>query len=296
MQADPATVAGQSGLDGFEAFFLEAASGRLFCTYRAGRVSASASRGSGARAVLVLPPFAEEMNKARRMLALFAQRAQAAGISVLIPDLHGTGDSDGEFGNATLETWSDDIRACADWLAREAAAPLSALALRFGALQAGSLPTRLFAGGQLVLWQPATSGRLLVNQFLRLKLAGQLLAGTDAQGDMAALRQDLKRAGSLEVAGYTVRRELVESIESLELSKTDLHAFGSITAFEIAATDAPAVSPALSRALDVWRRQGAAVASSTVAGDPFWATTEIAIVPRLLDATIERFMAGGASR
>lgn len=296
MQADPAALAGRSGSDGFEAFFLEAPSGRLFCTYRAGRAPASASRGTHAPALLVLPPFAEEMNKTRRMLALLAQRAQAAGISVLIPDLHGTGDSDGEFGDATLGTWSDDLRCCADWLAGQVAAPVSVLAVRFGALQVGLLPTHVCAGGQLVLWQPATSGRLLVNQFLRLKLAGQLLAGSEAQAGMTSLRQELQREGSLEVAGYTIRRELVESIESLELLTTDVRAFGSVTVFEIAATDEPTVSPAATRAMDAWRRQGTAVAGCTVAGDPFWATTEITTVPRLLDATIECLVATGAGR
>ncbi len=294
MQTDPAALAGRSGGDGFEAFFLGVPSGRLFCTFRAGRAPASAALGTRAPALLVVPPFAEEMNKARRMLALLAQRAQAAGISVLIPDLHGTGDSDGEFGDATLETWSDDLRCCADWLAGQVAAPVSVLAVRFGALLVGSLPARVCAGGQLVLWQPSTSGRLLVNQFLRLKLAGQLLAGNEAQAGMTTVRHELQHTGSLEVAGYTIRRELVESIESRELSKTDVRAFASVTLFEIAATDEPTVSPAATRALDAWRREGTLAAGCTVAGDPFWATTEITTVPRLLDATIERLVAAGA--
>src|SRR5690242_13967142 len=43
-----------------------------------------------------VPPFAEEMNLARRMAALQARALAAVGIGVLLLDLFGTGDSDGD--------------------------------------------------------------------------------------------------------------------------------------------------------------------------------------------------------
>ena len=47
--------------------------------------------------VLVVPPFAEEMNKCRRMVTELAIRLAEQGIATLQPDFYGTGDSAGDF-------------------------------------------------------------------------------------------------------------------------------------------------------------------------------------------------------
>jgi len=52
---------------------------------------------AGDQAILVVPPFAEELNKSRRMLALQGKSLARAGRGLLAVDLHGTGDSAGEF-------------------------------------------------------------------------------------------------------------------------------------------------------------------------------------------------------
>jgi alpha-beta hydrolase superfamily lysophospholipase len=68
----------------FEAFFLPAASGQRFCLFHQPD-SLTAARG----AVVYVHPFAEEMNKSRRMAALQAKALAAAGYAVLQIDLHG---------------------------------------------------------------------------------------------------------------------------------------------------------------------------------------------------------------
>jgi exosortase A-associated hydrolase 2 len=286
-------LAGPTGLAPFEAFFLDGTAGRLFCVYRPGQ-SRSRPAGAPAPVVLVLPAFAEEMNKTRRMLSLFAQQAQAAGIGTLIPDLYGTGDSEGDFGEATVERWTDDLGRAAQWLEARTTAPLSVLAVRNGALLANLLPARR-PGGSLVLWQPVASGRVHANQFLRLRLAGELLAG-GGQVDSAALRQELEREGRLEIAGYEVSAALLRGLESLELKQLVPGRYGAIRAFEVGALQPPVVSPALERVLAGWRRDGGDVAGAVVNGDPFWGTTEIATVPALVTATVDAFLAGAAAR
>jgi len=52
-------------------------------------------------------PFAEEMNKARRMAALQARAMSAAGYAVLCLDLHGCGDSAGDFADAPPNLGAD---------------------------------------------------------------------------------------------------------------------------------------------------------------------------------------------
>ena len=114
-------------MTGPDPYVLAGTAGSLFALH-------FAAAGASRRAVLVLPPFAEELNKSRRMLALAARALQGAGIDVLLIDLYGTGDSGGDFGDATLAIWRDDLRRGAAWLAERGVARLDVLAVRGGAL------------------------------------------------------------------------------------------------------------------------------------------------------------------
>ena len=135
----------------------------------------------------MLPPFAEELNKSRRMLSLAARALQSAGIEVLLIDLFGTGDSGGDFGDATLAIWRDDLRRGAAWLAERGVARLDVLAVRGGALLLEDLaPPPGVDHGRVVLWQPVTSGRLLIAQFLRLRVAEGMSASDRAVRRMHA--------------------------------------------------------------------------------------------------------------
>ena len=83
--------------------FVDGAQGRilLVCHWPA---------SAATRAVIVLPPLAEEMNKARRLLWAVGQALAAHGIMTVIPDLYGTGDSEGDFADAAWDGWVNHIR------------------------------------------------------------------------------------------------------------------------------------------------------------------------------------------
>ena len=85
--------------------FLDIRARRLFCLH-----SPAAAHRPQYR-VLVVPPFAEELNKCRRMLALTTRQLSMQGCDVLWPDLYGTGDSAGEFGDAVWADWVADLGA-----------------------------------------------------------------------------------------------------------------------------------------------------------------------------------------
>lgn len=70
---------------------------------------APAGRAPAARCCCC-PPFGEEMNKSRRTLAWSARHFARHGWAVLALDLGGTGDSAGDFGDATWAGWIDDAR------------------------------------------------------------------------------------------------------------------------------------------------------------------------------------------
>ena len=261
--------------------FIDGSVGRVFAIYR----PAAAPRRPR-RSLLVLPPFAEEMNKTRRMVTLLAERAQECGIDTLVPDLTGTGDSAGELRDATTDIWRGDLEICVRWLVERGVEALDVLAVRFGGLLLDQL--RLddaVTPGRLVLWQPIASGRLLVSQFLRLRFAAGLIDGAGSV-DSSNLRDTLRREGSLQIAGYDLSDELACALEALELGAQPVRRFERVSWFEVAAEEASDVGPAATRIVSAWRAAGTRVSSRTLAGDPFWATTEIATVPALIDATL----------
>ena len=62
--------------------------------------------------VMHLPAFGEEMNKSRAMVAAQARALANEGFQVFVPDYYGTGDSGGDFSEATWDLWLEDIRFC----------------------------------------------------------------------------------------------------------------------------------------------------------------------------------------
>ncbi|HEU6456255.1 MAG TPA: hydrolase 2, exosortase A system-associated, partial [Roseateles sp.] len=87
-----------------DVFFLPTAAGeQRLCLFHA-PVSAPRSK------VLYLHPFAEEMNKSRRMAALACRKLAQAGHAVLQIDLRGCGDSSADFGDASWADWQADVR------------------------------------------------------------------------------------------------------------------------------------------------------------------------------------------
>ncbi len=166
-------------------------------------------------ACLCLPPFAEELNCARRVLAEQARRMAEAGIAVLQIDLSGTGDSEGAFADAAWSDWKAEVAAAWSWLQAETNVPCGVWAIRTGALLAGALPTSSRDVGRpfALYWQPVLQGALFLRQFLRLRVLADRLAGRDATSVDQLLQQSA--AGEvIDVAGYQLSPGLVSGLLS----------------------------------------------------------------------------------
>lgn len=254
---------------------------RRFCVFHPAGAS---PRG----AVLYIHPFAEEMNKTRRMAALQSRALAAARHAVLQVDLLGCGDSDGDFGDATWERWIADVVEACGWLRAQAGdAPLWLWGLRAGCLLAAEAATRIddADGPGFVFWQPPASGRQQLQQFLRLKAAARMQGG-GAGRVMDELRGMLARSEPVEVAGYTVSAALAHGFEASTLRAprrpTRVEWFTVSAHAGAYAGDAAACPPEALR----WRQAGHAVRWHAVQGPAFWQTVEIEEAPALLDATV----------
>lgn len=233
--------------------------------------------------MIYVHPFAEEMNKARRMAALQARRLAAADYAVLQPDLLGCGDSSGDFGEATWSDWVLDVVEAAHWLNSLHPGPLWFLGLRGGALLCCAAARQLSKAPSLAFWQPATSGRQLLLQFLRVKATSQMLGG-GAKGVVEALQQDLANGHPVQVAGYRLHPALASGMQGASLdppARTNCR----VEWLELQSGGAGTLSPAAVHSALAWQQAGAQLRTHVVAGTAFWQTTEIEVAPALLDAT-----------
>lgn len=276
-QAAPAPAYCARVTSRLQALHLSAATGRRFALLHEPDIAPCGL-------VLHVHAFAEEMNKARRMVALQARALAQDGLAVLVPDLYGCGDSDGDFGDATWAHWLDDTVAAAAWLrARHpaAAGELWLWGLRAGALLASQAAAQLPQPAHLLLWQPASAGKPPLQQFLRLKMAAELQGG--GKGITEALKRELAQERSVEVAGYTLHPALASGLENAVLAPP---APGMRTRWlEVAAEADAALLPASERTLAAWREKGLQPQSEVVGGPAFWQTSEIEDAPNLVGAT-----------
>lgn len=261
-----------------ETFFLPVQDGVRYCLFHA-------PQGECRGALVYLHPFAEEMNKTRRMAALQARALAALGIGVLQLDLHGCGDSSGEFGDARWEGWKRDVDEGRAWLQRRLDRPAGLWGLRLGALLA--LDYAAGAGDtlpRLVLWQPVTSGAGFLTQFLRMRVAAELLQDGAGNGGTKALRLQLEQGRPLEIAGYELAPALAAAIERLDASVLARRGC-RIDWFEVTPAPGRPLPPAASAIAASWRAQGIDFGTHLVHGEPFWTTPEISECAALLDAT-----------
>ncbi|RZA31334.1 MAG: hydrolase 2, exosortase A system-associated [Lysobacteraceae bacterium] len=268
-----------------DAFFLESEGRQRFCLYHP---PAGPARG----AVLYVHPFAEELNRTRRMAAMQARALAVHGFGVLQIDLTGCGDSSGDFGDARWELWKDDLAAGAAWLRQRVDGRFTLWGLRLGALLALD-----YARGArhpvdaMLLWQPVLKGTQHLNQFLRLHMAGALLTEGNgaAHGGTEALRATLHAGGALEIAGYELAPQLARALEALP-SLEALAPTCPVDWIETVSAAGQEAAPGALRAVAAWRAAGVGVRLHPVQCAPFWATSEITENTAWIDATSDALL------
>lgn len=263
-----------------ESCFLDGEQGELFLT------TWLPAQGRPDQWLLLVPPFAEEMNKSRRMLAMLGRRAAAAGRGVLLVDLAGTGDSWGDFRDARYAGWLSDLQHAVRWAA-ECGGPVTAVAgLRFGALLAMELAGIIPTIAQLLLWQPALAGTDVLTQFIRLKTAAGLTGSGDPADTQDNIRARLTGGEAVEIAGYELTPELYAAIRSRQLVDLVPDRPLQVDWFHLARQPAEQVPEAMAAAAARVAARGAAVRTHAVQGDAFWSTVEISECDQLVAETV----------
>jgi exosortase A-associated hydrolase 2 len=256
-------------------FYLPLQRGRRFCVRYAAR---GAPRGS----VLFVHAFAEEMNKSRRMVALQSRAFADRGYSVLLVDLYGCGDSDGDFSQADWTQWRDDVVDAAQWWRTESGHVPILWSMRVGCLLACEAASFMGAS-QFLFWQPQPSGAQALQQFLRLRVAQALGSATHPRAKTQDLRDALTRGETLEVAGYPLAPGLALGLEAANLSLPQ-QAVRAAWIEIVPDADTSARPIAQTRVTD-WRDSGLDATLHSIQAPAFWQTQEIAESPALIEAT-----------
>jgi exosortase A-associated hydrolase 2 len=263
-------------------FFLQAEPGERFCMYYPPPAGIKL-RG----AMLYVHPFAEEMNKSRRMAALQARAFAASGYAVLHIDLFGCGDSSGDFSDARWHIWLRDLELACAWLEQRNAGPLALWGLRLGALLAVDLAQRSPAlAERLILWHPVFQGKTYLDQFLRLHLATKMLAKSAAQAGEAApasLREQLAAGACVEVGGYGIAPELAAAIDRQDMDATAPPC--PVSWYEMQSPSEEGISRGASTLAKAWQAGGVGFSMTQLAGKAFWTSAEIVECRALLAAT-----------
>lgn len=237
--------------------------------------------------VLLSPPFAEEMNRSRKQVAMQARALANAGFRVAIVDLSGTGDSGGDFESATLECWALDLAAAASHLSRDV--PLTLWGVRMGALIAAyARQQHDLAADRWLFCSPVLQGTLFMTQFLRIKMLSAMIAADNKSAvSLADIKARLDDGETVEIAGYPLSAGLYASLDRLALSELisadDTAPMGW---FEMVAQSDAALPIGVRNCIQSLRGDRV-VSTTTVAGPKYWETAEISTSPELIAKVVD---------
>jgi exosortase A-associated hydrolase 1/exosortase A-associated hydrolase 2 len=241
--------------------------------------------------ILLVPAFTEEMNRCRAMVSMQARELARLGVGTLVLDPYGTGDSGGEFSDASWELWRDDLTRGVEWLRRNGNGCRTLWGVRLGALMSAGIAQGDPGIERLLWWQPVVDGKAFFTQFLRIRIAAEL----EQNGGIKSTEQLRKMSAAgeiIEVSGYRVSPQLATDIDLLQLPEPARMAAASISWFEVVAAADSAVPRANAKVAEALQAAGADVRLERVIGPPFWQVHEREVAPNLIAATNKHWSRG----
>jgi len=260
--------------------FIEGSKGSLFALHH---VPAKVSDST--ECLVAIPSFAEEMNRCRYMQTMLAQALNKQGHALVSVDPYGTGDSSGDFAEASWEQWIQDTIDATHYAKQLGYKKISLLAVRLGALLAMAAAPKIENLHRMIFWQPVTNGKASLNQFLRIKIAASMGRNEKAE-TTAHLEGLLKEGKNIEVAGYDVSPELFSGIQAAHYNNHLNSLSCPVSWFTVLASTERKTPRGDLQAMEKWREHGVQIDHKTVIGPAFWQAHERTLTPELITATM----------
>ncbi|SEH72073.1 exosortase A system-associated hydrolase 2 [Rheinheimera pacifica] len=246
--------------------------------------------GGNGSAVIVIPPFAEEMNKSRHLLNAAMRQLAAAGYSCFMLDNYGTGDSAGDLDQASIDIWRDDLYQLLLLLQQQGYQNINFIAVRFGVIQLFDLMNKHILPlpmQQLVLWQPVFDVSKFWQQFVRLKVAEAMAAGNKiSQKD---LEQQLSEGENIEIAGYPISPAFYHSLLDINSSSPAQLSGIKLQWLETSQLDTVALPVQKMREQ---LQQHCQLHYTQLKAEPYWQTAELASAEQLIALTLQYLTEG----
>ena len=188
-----------------------------------------AARSQG---VVLCQPIGHEYGRTHRAFRNLAQQLARAGFAVMRFDYSGSGDSQGESGDARLADWIFDLSAAIDELKRRGRVThVTLVGLRLGAAIAALTAADRRDVGGMVLWDPVISGSVYLQQLIALN------------EEWLAVRAcaDMNGSGPSWVVGCPMSDAMRADLAAMNLIGLDAEKFPRIVVF---VSDEAAVHPA----------------------------------------------------
>ena len=231
-------------------------------------------------AIVCLPSITEELNLARAVIAKQAIHFAQQQLASFVLDYSGTGDSHGEFGDVNADIWLQDVLSLGQWLQSQGVERIILWGVRFGALLAlhhqQQLHEKLPIVSQL-FWKPVLNGKQFMGQFLRIKQANAMMQGNSKKVNW---RQEVLSGKTIEVAGYCLNAQLLQSLENLCIGQS-FKPQSKLNWIELASSQ---TTPLINRTIDAWDRQSYSMAFFD--SPAFWQVPEVFDLPDLYSQSL----------
>jgi exosortase A-associated hydrolase 2 len=235
------------------------------------------------RGVVVCPPFADEAIHAHGVLAEVSRRLAGAGVTTLLFDYTGTGDSEGGFHEGSLHRYQADIRAAAAWLGcRARLGGCGLLGLRLGANLAVRAAAAVPSLSPIVLWAPIADLRQYFRTFLRLRVFTEMTTFGRPATTLRGLEARLRAGESVDVHGYLVSPTMAREFLDGDDSPGALHGRPGLV-IDLVSPKAPATPPATRPVI----AGDPSVSVRRLSGRPFWESAPMSSPDALIQATLD---------
>lgn len=236
--------------------------------------------------IILLPPFGEELNRVRQIFAQLASSLAQQGFLVLLPDFYGTGDSEGNFSDIDLESWSKDFSLLTELYSNY---KLGFVACRFGGFlldffySCSVIPHNSTAFNRVVLWQPIYDIQHFWKQISRLSKLKSLVHSSHGSSHKISSSDSLY----LESGGYYIPQEFVN--QTLSFSKVSF-IFSDHQILWLECNENSLAPTSLIKYLnEIKSNQNSNFSIKSIPVSSFWLTQEHTDVTLLLNITLDFF-------
>ena len=259
--------------------------GNLFYVYNPVELNADRNHSI----TVLVPPFGEELNKSRVFFRKLRTQLAHLGMPSILLDLYGTGDSEGDFADASWDIWRSNMQELTNHLRSIGFSTIHFLGLRTGCiLAAEAIVENGSDTSQLMFVQPLDSGEELIKSLLRARVAFNAFRG-DRSETVSSLWERFDAGESVEAGGYTVNAQLASAVKSKMLSEIDIPNSVTIGCVEIVRDPSSPPSKDVMHIVSKFSEGQRIVRSGLVHGDLFWRLHESNVEEELVQEALRIF-------